>query len=249
MVGLDSVAGAHDEQVRSSDKEAGLDDSWNQVQGDLQFSRVIDPWNMDIQNHMARFRIERFAVSFPEHHRTLREGFNCSGRTSPAKRDHFDGEREESPQYGDSLGMVHQDNELFGRGRDYLFFEERAASAFDEIESGIDLIRSVDCDIDDPGIVRIDERDALLRGECGRFLGRGDSAKPHARSDLFPQREDHVFRRRASPKPDDHSIADVFDGFERGRFLEAVEVLVAHHDTEGRERVAATDAAPSKAVC
>ena len=57
--GLNSVGGAHDEQVCSSDKEARLDDSGNQVQGDLEFSRVVDPWEMDIQNHMACFRVER----------------------------------------------------------------------------------------------------------------------------------------------------------------------------------------------
>ena len=45
---LNSVGCANDEQVCSSDKEAGLDDSGNQVQGDLEFSRVVDPWEMDI---------------------------------------------------------------------------------------------------------------------------------------------------------------------------------------------------------
>ena len=64
-VRLNSVRGAHDEQVCSSDKEAGLDDSGNQVQSDLEFSRVVDPWEMDIQNHMACFRVEWRLRSVP----------------------------------------------------------------------------------------------------------------------------------------------------------------------------------------
>ena len=47
-VRLNSVGGAHDEQVCSSDKEAGLDDSGNLVQGDIEFSRAVDSWEMDI---------------------------------------------------------------------------------------------------------------------------------------------------------------------------------------------------------
>ena len=91
--------------------------------------------------------------------------------------------------------MVDQDDELFGRGRHNLFLQQRAASALDEIEVRIDLIRAVDRDIDHPGIVGIDEDDPLLLGERGRFLRRGDSAKSHAGTDLFSQRDDHVLGR------------------------------------------------------
>ena len=91
---LNSVGCAYDEQVCASDKEAGLDNSWNQVQGDLEFSRVVDPREMDIQNHMAGFSVERRSVPFPEHHTTLREGPNFSCRTSPAEVDHLNGKRE-----------------------------------------------------------------------------------------------------------------------------------------------------------
>jgi hypothetical protein len=48
---------------------------------------------MDIQNHVACFRVERRSIPFPEHHRTLREGLNFSCRTSPAEGNHLDGER------------------------------------------------------------------------------------------------------------------------------------------------------------
>ena len=91
---FNSVGCAYDEQVCSSDKEAGLDDSGNQVQGDLEISRVVDPWEMDIKNHMAGFRVEWRSVPFPEHHTTLREGPNFSCRTSPAEGDHLNGKRE-----------------------------------------------------------------------------------------------------------------------------------------------------------
>jgi len=39
--------------------------------------------------------------------------------------------------------------------------QERDASAFDKIEAWIDLIRSVDRDIDNPGVVLVDEWNAL----------------------------------------------------------------------------------------
>ena len=66
------------------------------------------------------------------------------------------------PQYWDSFGMVDQDDELLGRSRDNLFLQERAASAFDEIEARIDLICPVDRDIDHPGIIGIDEDRSLV---------------------------------------------------------------------------------------
>ena len=82
--------------------------------------------------------------------------------------------------------MVDQDDELLGRSRDNLFLQECAASALDEIEAWIDLICPVDRDIDHPDIIGIDEGNSLLRGEHGRLLRRGHSAKCHARADLFP---------------------------------------------------------------
>ena len=91
---FNSVGCTYDEQVCSSDKETGLDDSGNQVQGYLEFSRIVDPWEMDIQNHMACFRDERRSVPFPEQYTTLGEGLNFSCRTSPAEGDHLNGKRE-----------------------------------------------------------------------------------------------------------------------------------------------------------
>ena len=91
--------------------------------------------------------------------------------------------------------MVDQDDELFGRSRDNLFLQERAAAALDEIEVRIDLICPIDRDIDHPGIIGIDEFDSLLPGEHGCFLRRGHSAKSHSCTDLFPQRHDHVLSR------------------------------------------------------
>src|SRR4029077_4780976 len=97
---------------------------------------------------------------------------NFSRRTSPSERDHFNREGKGSPQYRDSFGMVDQDDELFGRSRDNLFLQERAAAALDEIESRIDLICPIDRDIDDPSIVGIDEDNSLLPGKCGCFILR-----------------------------------------------------------------------------
>ena len=67
--------------------------------------------------------------------------------------------------------MVDHDDELLGRGRDNLFLQERAASTLDEIEAWINLIGPVDCNIDNPGIVLVDEAHNFRHEATRRYQG------------------------------------------------------------------------------
>ena len=94
--------------------------------------------------------------------------------------------------------MVDQDDELLGRSRDNLFLQERAASALDEIEARIDLIRPVDRDIDHPGLVGVDKSDPLLPSERAISFGH---AKFHACVDFSPSARTMCLAVEPVPRP------------------------------------------------
>src|SRR6185436_8570008 len=76
----------------------------------------------------------------------------------------------------DELLGGHEDD-LTPRGsRDDALAHQGGAVAFDEVEVGVNLVRTVDGEVD----VSLDphEIDAELAGQVGRFVGRRDTARP-----------------------------------------------------------------------
>jgi hypothetical protein len=48
MMRVDALGCTDNQDIRLADKEAGLDDPWNLVQGDFQVSRLVDPREVHI---------------------------------------------------------------------------------------------------------------------------------------------------------------------------------------------------------
>src|SRR5690349_24787437 len=120
---------------------------------------------MGIHYKIAGLGLERRAVAFPEDDAALGEGFDFPRRTTPAEWNHFNGKGKRSAEHRNALGVIDQHDKLFGRGCDDFFFQERPASALDQVEGGIDLISAVYGYVDGPAIVLIDQDDAAVFGQ------------------------------------------------------------------------------------
>jgi hypothetical protein len=83
--------------------------------------------------------------------------------------------------------MIDHDDELLRGGGHDFFLQQRAAAAFHEIQRGIDLVRSVDGDIDHPGIVGLDQGNAGLSCQGGGVVGGRDSLNREPGTDTLPQ--------------------------------------------------------------
>jgi hypothetical protein len=94
MLSLDALGGPDDQDVRSIDEQAGFYNPGNVVQRDFQLPRLVDSVNMDIHNHIAGLGFEWGAVLLTEYHAAFGQCFDLARRTSPAERDHLNGERE-----------------------------------------------------------------------------------------------------------------------------------------------------------
>ena len=113
---------------------------------------------------------------------------------------------------------------------------------------GIDLVGSIDGDIDRPGIVGLDEGNAGLSRKRGSIVGGRHGVDLQPRTHAFTKCHNQVFRGRAGAKPDDHAVADIVSRFQRRLPLLEVEIGLWRHDGMDSASCAATDAAPSSAV-
>lgn len=144
--------------------------------------------------------------------------------------------------------MIHHHDELRGRSGDDLFFQQCAASAFDQIPSRIDLVRPVDGEVQGPRIIRFDERNPALFRQRSRVVGGGDGLNPEPGTDSFPERENEVPGGRAGAQTDDHAVLHILGGPEGGLPFLAVEGRCRRHGAMDPINWAATEAAPRSAV-
>ncbi len=102
------------------------------------------------------------------------------------ERNNFDRQRK-FPEHGNQLaGIGDHDHLLRGCGNDF-FAQQRAASAFDQIELRIDFVRAVDIDVDHGMLVERGLAECRRRGpvrrwhwkwECRRSSGQPSRARP-----------------------------------------------------------------------
>ena len=121
--------------------------------------------------------------------------------------------------------MVDQYDELLSRGRDNLLLQERTASALDEIEAWIDLIRSVDRHVDDPGVVLVDERDTLLPSQLGSLAGGRHTLDRQSGLYPLPERQHHITGGGAGAKPHDVTILHILNGCSRCSLFESLKIV------------------------
>src|SRR5512134_576011 len=113
-VGFGSMGSSHDQQVRSADEEAGLNDAGDLIERQFKFPRLIDPRQMNIHDKITRLGDERSTAAFSKDHPAGGEGSDVSRRTAPAERNHFDRKRKRPPEHRDLFRVIHHYNELFG---------------------------------------------------------------------------------------------------------------------------------------
>mmetsp|Transcript_21149 Transcript_21149/g.60663 ORF Transcript_21149/g.60663 Transcript_21149/m.60663 type:complete len:275 (+) Transcript_21149:2000-2824(+) len=118
------------------------------------------------------------------------------------------------------LRLVNNNNELVGADLDHLLAEEGAAAALDKVEVGVDLVGTVDGDVELGMGVEGDEGDVealgLLLGPDGG--GDADDVLELARLEQFADPLNGEVGSTASTQADDHAGLDII-----------VDGLVAHH--------------------
>jgi len=97
--------------------------------------------------------------------------------------------------------------------------KQGAAAALDEIELRINLIGAVDRHVDRPGILGLEQRDAVVSRQLGSFQGSGHPSNAQPCSDPLAQHQNHVFRSRAGAQADHHPPADILHRLLRRRLL------------------------------
>jgi hypothetical protein len=112
------------------------------------------------------------------------QGFDSLGDQGLGEFDYFYWQGEFA-QHWDSFGCVYHHYELFGGGGYDFFAEERAASAFDQLQVGVDFVGAVDGYVDVLAFVECGQRDAEARGLVALVVGAGDAADFQALINLF----------------------------------------------------------------
>src|SRR5581483_6051596 len=101
--------------------------------------RSVDPAEMQIQNVMPGFGPEDLPV-VPAEDRLATQRFDLAGGAPPPERDHLDRQRKGCAECRNLFGVVRDDNQATRGGRDDLLLEQRPASAFDQVQTRIDLV-------------------------------------------------------------------------------------------------------------
>ena len=131
---------------------------------------------------------------------------------SDGERQHLYGDGTRRAKAVDSLCGVDDDHETpTGRGQ-HLFAEERGASALDDVPRRINLVGTVNREIERRVRVEVRERNAEVRGVCGGGDRGGDPND--AQSGVDAGREDIHDRHRGAPGavPNHHPVVDDLSG-------------------------------------
>ena len=118
---MNALGRPDDQDVRPADKETGLHDTGDEVQGCFQFTWPIDAVDMNIKDKMTSLGFKWGPVALSQYDATLGERFNFARGTSPPKGDNLDRQREGSSEHRYLFGVVDHHDELFRRRRDDLF--------------------------------------------------------------------------------------------------------------------------------
>ena len=133
------------------------------------------------------------------------------------------------------LGLVDDDDELLGHHLDHLLAEESAAAALDEGEVGVDLVGTVDGDVEDGLLVEGAEGDVerlrLLASALGG--GDGDDVLQLAGLELLAEAFDGEVGGGSRAEADDHAGLDVV--VDRLVADELLELILGGRHGAGRE--------------
>ena len=149
--------------------------------------------------------------------------------------DHVAGRREaeghdlerqrEGAQGLDLLGGVGDDDHAAGRGGNDLLAQQGAAAAFDQAQLAVDLVGTVDGQIEKRQIVQRRHADAESLGLRLRRRGGGDTNDLETAGNLLAEQVDELRGRRAGAEAEPHSAFDILECALRGCDLQGV---IAH---------------------
>ena len=122
--------------------------------------RVLDRPEVAIEDEVALVgAVGLTPISETAHHDRGAEQLDRPAGGREAEVDDLDREREARPETVGALGSVDDDDLACARLRHQLLAQQRAAAALDQVEGRVDLVRTVDRDVDLPGHVAGEQRD------------------------------------------------------------------------------------------
>ena len=209
------VGFAHDDDIRNIHEQPVLHHARDRRQRARRGIRIRDGFAGAVEDVVTAIRDQRLAVLFTHrdgrarnpsrgergHHLLRRqrhgEGIDLHGQRELAQRAHH-------------LAVVHDAHHARRIGRNDLFAQKARAPALDKVELPIDLVRTVDAQVQPLDLVGIDQRDAVFARACRRRFRRRHAAHLESARDALAQTLHEDLRRGAGAEAQHHAVLDEF---------------------------------------
>jgi hypothetical protein len=213
----DFVAVGDEDYAGAVDEEAVFDDAGNVAEFARECWWIGDAAEIAVEDVMPLVGDEGLSVFLADGYRGT-ELLDLAADERKREGYDFDGNGE-TPEHRDLLAGVGDDDEHARGGGDNFFIEESATAAFDEIELRVELIGTVDGDVDLLDFVEVRERNAELGGRVACASRCGDAADFEAGFDAVTDELHGVGCGRAGAEADDLAIFDELKAGARGGFF------------------------------